>query len=258
MMAVPHAMPRSLLILVAVVLAVTGCDVAKTKTALSTPPGGGVSVTVTPSTASVVTGGTQAFQATVTGTSDTAVTWEIQEAPAGGSIGSGGLYTAPATAGTYHVVARSHFDTGVIGTATVTVSTTPPPISVSITPTAPTADACATVTFRATVSGSTNQGVNWSVQEGAAGGTITTGGVYTAPGTAGTYHVRAAAKADTSKTSTVPVVVGDERVLSVSVNPSTNSVTPSGTAQFTATITTTCGTSSATMSVPLPGSGSAN
>jgi hypothetical protein len=118
----------------------------------------------------------------------------------------------------------------------------PPPFSVSITPSAPTTDACGTVTFQATVHGTTNQGVTWSVQEGASGGTITGAGVYTAPTTASTYHVVAASQANTLSTASVPVVVGAERVLSLSVNPSVTSVAPSASRQFAASITTTCGT----------------
>jgi hypothetical protein len=45
------------------------------------------------------------------------------------------------------------------------------------------------------------------VQEGAAGGTITAGGVYTAPSAAGTYHVIGTSAADPSKSATATVVV---------------------------------------------------
>ncbi|MCW3099895.1 MAG: chiB1, partial [Chthonomonadaceae bacterium] len=47
---------------------------------------------------------------TVTGTSNTAVTWSVQEGASGGSISSSGVYTPPATAGTFHVVATSVAD----------------------------------------------------------------------------------------------------------------------------------------------------
>jgi hypothetical protein len=108
------------------------------------------------------------------------------------------------------------------------------------------------VAFQATVSGTTNQGVTWSVLEGSAGGTISAAGVYTAPATPGSYHVVATSQADVSKSSAVPVVVGAERVLSVSVNPATISVAVGGTAQFTASITTSCGTTTAASLVAIP------
>ena len=55
--------------------------------------------------------GTDQFTATVTGALDTVVTWSVKEGATGGSITTAGLYTAPAKAGTYHVVATSKADT---------------------------------------------------------------------------------------------------------------------------------------------------
>ncbi|WLT32376.1 glycosyl hydrolase family 18 protein [Geothrix sp. PMB-07] len=81
-----------------------------------------VSVTINPSTATVQATKTQAFTATVTGSTNTAVTWSVQEA-SGGAVDATGLYTAPATPGTYHVVATSVADTSQKATATVTVAT---------------------------------------------------------------------------------------------------------------------------------------
>jgi polygalacturonase len=78
---------------------------------------------MSPTTASLTTGGSRSFAATVTGSANTAVTWSVQEGSAGGSVTSAGVYTAPATAGTYHVVARSQADTTKSASATVTVST---------------------------------------------------------------------------------------------------------------------------------------
>ncbi len=58
----------------------------------SGPPPPTVSVSITPSTASLSFGGAQQFTATVTGTSNTAVTWSVK---GGGTISTAGLYTAP-------------------------------------------------------------------------------------------------------------------------------------------------------------------
>ena len=49
--------------------------------------------------------------------------------------------------------------------------------------------------------------VNWSVQEGTTGGTITNAGLYTAPDTTGTFHVVATNAADTSQSSVATVTV---------------------------------------------------
>ena len=91
----------------------------------SAPPPAAVSVTIAPAGASVWTGGTQAFQATVTGTTNTAVTWSIVEA-AGGSISGTGLYTAPGAAGSFHVKAVSAADGTKSAQAPVSVSVQPP------------------------------------------------------------------------------------------------------------------------------------
>jgi len=52
---------------------------------------GGINVSVSPTTATLASGATQQFTATVTGTSNTAVTWTASS----GSIDGNGLYTAP-------------------------------------------------------------------------------------------------------------------------------------------------------------------
>lgn len=83
-----------------------------------TPTPAGVSVAVTPGSASVLTGATQQFTATVTGASNTAVNWTAT----GGSISSTGLYTAPAAAGAFTVTATSAADATKSASATVSVS----------------------------------------------------------------------------------------------------------------------------------------
>lgn len=82
-------------------------------------------VVVSPSTAALLAGGTQTFTATVSGVSSTAVNWTVTEGAAGGSITSAGVYTAPATAGTYHIVATNQADSAKTSTATVTVTVPP-------------------------------------------------------------------------------------------------------------------------------------
>lgn len=79
-----------------------------------------VSVSINPATASIKAGATQSFTASVTGDKNTAVTWKVEEAN-GGSVNASGLYTAPATPGTYRVTATSVADTKKSATATVTV-----------------------------------------------------------------------------------------------------------------------------------------
>lgn len=94
-------------------------------------PGGGVSNTVTvqvhvgisidPAHALWAPGSTNSFTATITGTSNTAVTWNVQEGAAGGTIDTSGNYTAPSTPGIYHVSATSVADPNQSATATVVI-----------------------------------------------------------------------------------------------------------------------------------------
>ena len=61
----------------------------------------------------------------------------------------------------------------------------------------------------ATVTGSALSGVTWSVTEGAAGGSVSEAGVYTAPVAAGTYHVVARSIADPARSAQAVVTVTD-------------------------------------------------
>src|SRR4051812_39784630 len=77
-----------------------------------TGSGAGITVSVAPRNISVLALTTTMFVATVAGLAtgeSTAVTWSITEA-GGGSANASGLYTAPANAGTFHVVATSVAD----------------------------------------------------------------------------------------------------------------------------------------------------
>ncbi len=85
----------------------------------------GVSLVVSPPAATLVVGGTRTFTATVTGTGNTSVNWTVREGATGGSVSSGGVYTAPSLPGTYHVVATSVADATSSGEATVTVRAPP-------------------------------------------------------------------------------------------------------------------------------------
>ena len=83
--------------------------------------GASASVRIQPPTATVPTGGTVDFTATVSGSDASGVTWSVD--PGGGTIDSAGHYTAPSAAGTYHVIATSTDGTA-SGVAVVTVTFT--------------------------------------------------------------------------------------------------------------------------------------
>jgi len=90
-----------------------------------------ISISISPNSVSLQTGSTQQFSATVTGTTNTTVTWSASA----GTISPSGLYTSPAAAGTYTVTATSAADSTKSASTTITVTNPPPSVSVSINPT---------------------------------------------------------------------------------------------------------------------------
>ena len=95
---------------------ISSANVANVNFTVSVAP---VAVSISPTSVSLVTGGIQQFTPTVTGTTNTAVTWTAT----GGTVSTNGLYTAPGTAGAYTVTATSAADTAKSASATVTVTT---------------------------------------------------------------------------------------------------------------------------------------
>ena len=86
-------------------------------------------------------------------------------------------------------------------------STSPAGITVAIQPNAVTMAPGQMVPLAASVSGSSNVSVVWSLTEGTPGGSVTAQGLYTAPTVAGTFHVVATSQADASKSATTAVTV---------------------------------------------------
>jgi hypothetical protein len=86
-------------VVVLLALAAAGCGGGGSSS--SNPPPASVSITVSPSSQTVGYGSTQQFKATVSGATNTAVSWSVSNANSSsstqiGSISSSGLYTAPA------------------------------------------------------------------------------------------------------------------------------------------------------------------
>jgi hypothetical protein len=202
-----------------------------------------VAVSVSPSSAKVVTGAKQQFTATVTGTINTTVTWTISgtgcSGPTCGTITVAGLYTAPAsvpTPPTVTVTATSQADPSKSASATVTVL---PPVAVSVSPSSAKVVIGAKQQFTASVTGTTNTAVKWSLSgagcSGPTCGTITVAGLYTAPATIPnppTVIVTATSEANPSKSATAIVTV-EARGL-IDVLPSNALVTAGGQLQFSA------------------------
>lgn len=152
-------------------------------------------VRVSPNPVSVAINSQEQFTATVTGSSNTSVTWQVNGVAGGnsivGTISTAGVFQAPATIptpATVTVTAVANADGTTSGSAQATivgkgdavevVVSTNPPISEVYTGT--------TQAFIATVTGTTNTAVAWQVNGVTGGnatfGTISTSGLYTGPG----------------------------------------------------------------------------
>ena len=87
-----------------------------------------VTVTITPAKATLFSGDTQTFVATVVGVDDKTVNWSVDEQD-GGAITDLGRYTAPKIQGIYHITAtsRARPESMAVATITVLVYCDPPP-----------------------------------------------------------------------------------------------------------------------------------
>jgi len=152
-----------------------------------------VTVTISPTSATVGPFGTVQFTATVANTSNTAVTWEVNTVTGGdstnGTISTSGLYTAPTIVSpstTVTVAAVSVADNTAAAVASVTITGTGAFVQVS--PSAVTLVAGAQKTFGASVGTNNNPSVTWrlncqSTASNACGTSSANGAslVYTAP-----------------------------------------------------------------------------
>ncbi len=162
-----------------------------------------VTITVAPASVGVPVSTTKKFTATVTGSTNTAVTWSVM---GGGTISSSGLYTAPAAVpspANVTVQAASVANPSAVATAAVTIQPPPPPpVTVNIAPGNVTIAPSATQQFTATVTNSSDTSVTWS----ASAGNISATGFFTAPAIApnpASVTIKATSVASPSSSATV-------------------------------------------------------
>jgi hypothetical protein len=188
-----------------------------------TPPS--IQVVVTPRTGTVFLGGTLAFSATVSNTTDTAVSWSVNGAPGGsvqaGTISADGVYTAPPDlpqGGTIQVTATSHADASKFATASVAVSSD---VAISVNPNAPSVELGSTQTFHASIvsSGRPDTSVHWGLSGAAcpnACGSLDASGNYTAPQilpVPANVTITATSAADSSRQSSANVTISSQFTL---------------------------------------------
>lgn len=210
-----------------------------------------VSVTVAPSTATVALNTTQQFTATVKGTTNTAVSWFVNSVQGGnltyGTIDSTGLYTAPATVPSntsVTITATSQANNSASGNATASITG----ITVSVSPgPAVSLPVSGTQQFSATLTGTSNQNVTWSVAPYSAcpaanAGTISATGLYTAPATipqptGGTGPCSMVITATSQANNTFSASVIANVHITVSINTAPSQIGLGANWQFTATVT---------------------
>ena len=172
-------------------------------------------ITTQPQNQTVTVGAMATFSVVATGTAPLSYQWSKNGSAISGAVGSS--YTTPATVSTDNGATFTVKVSNVAGSqtsnaATLTVNATGG-VTVALSPRRAGVTTGVGLTFTATVTGSANTAVTWSV-DGVAGGSstvgmISTGGVYSPPSTAGTHTVTATSVANTSASANSTVVVTD-------------------------------------------------
>jgi hypothetical protein len=222
----------------------------------SVAPPAEVVVSTQPASANLFLGQTQQFQAIVTGSSNTSVTWSVGGAAGGsaslGTISETGLYTAPSAlpaSATVTVTASSNANPEATASSVVTLKDD---IAVNISPLSASVATGAGQAFTASVtgSGSPSTAVTWSVNGVASGnatlGTVVSNGndsaLYVAPAvppSPAVVHVTAVSVADAAKSASANVTITCSATNSVS--PSTANVDLAQTQTFTASFCVAAG-----------------
>jgi hypothetical protein len=217
---------------------------------------GPVVISVSPVSTKVAAGSTQQFQVKITGTTNAAVKWSVSGAgcsgEACGTTSTSGLYTSPASVpspATVSVIVTSVADPTKSASASVTLIAAAS-VLLSISPTTAAVPTASTDSFTATVTGTTNTAVAWSLSgagcNGASCGSLATSSlaaVYTAPLVAPSppsVTVAATSMAEPSKTATASVTIVP--VVVVTVTPISTSVVTGSTQQFNASVVDTSNT----------------
>jgi hypothetical protein len=168
-----------------------------------------VSVAVSPGTADLKLGGTQQFNATVSGTKNQTVTWQAGGVTGGnstaGTISTSGLYTAPTSATplpmSVSVTAISQADATKSRSVSITLHSA---ITVAVSPGLASVQTFMSQQFMSLVTGNSNTNVTWEVNSipggGPTTGTISQTGLYTAPNSVPT-------QASGGSSITAPVIV---------------------------------------------------
>jgi len=194
-----------------------------------------VEVSVVPSSASMQVDQTLQLVPVVRNATNTAVTYQSLDQNIA-TVSATGLVTAEAP-GTAVIRVSSVQDPTRFATSVITVTPgpTPTPIVVTITPSQASGTVGQLVGFSASVSGTTNQAVNWTSTVPTVA-TVDANGVATLLA-AGSTVIRATSAADPTKSASATLVVSAGPPIQVTITPANATLQINGQQQFVATVT---------------------
>ncbi len=210
-----------------------------------TPTVSNITISVQPTSSTLMAGQSAQFEASVSGTTNTSVTWSLT--PNLGTL-SNGFYTAPANVTSQETVtltATSVANPSKTATVSLVLKPVATPtlaqaVSLSISPGSVSLNGGQSTTFTPTVGGTSNTAVTWSWSPQV--GTLNNG-VYQAPAIIAsqqTVTVTATSAADSTKTASATITLIP---VAVTVGPASISLGPGKSATFTVSVTGTYNTS---------------
>ena len=218
------------------------------------------SILTQPASQSVIAGQAATFSVSASGTAPISYQWRKNGTSIGGATAATYTTTATATSdsGSQFSVVVSN-STGTVTSNAATLIVNSALMSIIVSPNITTVTMGNTQQFLATVTGTSNTAVAWSVRGadcvGVACGTISPNGLYAPPASlpsAGTVTVKATSVADPTKSASATVVLVAAVAVLLGIAPTSASVPASDTQLFTATV---AGTSTSAVSWSVSGAG---
>ncbi len=206
-------------------------------------------VSVSPDRASLKAGAKQQFTAQVAGSTNQQVRWLVNDVPSGnatlGTIGTGGMYTAPAkrpSPAAVRVKAISAVDPEAMDSLPVTIDDAAG-VKVTVTPESGSLDPGGMLQFTVTVDNSGNKEVKWFVNDIAGGnvavGSIGATGLYKAPPKTpkpAAVRIKAVSAADAQASDTSVVSIKSAAAVQITLTPGTVKLKTAATQQFQAVV----------------------
>ena len=193
------------------------------------------SLAMSPDSASVPLGGTLQFSTQGIMSNGTSAPVAVTYSANGGIVSASGLYTAPAVAGVYNVIASAQGRADTSRVRVVALPSGPTLMAVSLAPASATTTTGGTLQFQSTGHFSDGSTRSVSVTYSATGGSINASGTYTAGAVPGTYRVIAVDPGSTlADTSAVTIAPPVPALQGLTITPASATLLTGGTQQFVA------------------------